>query len=549
MLRNLSVRNLLLIEALDLEFRPGLNVLTGETGAGKSILLDSLGLALGWRGRADGLRDPAQPAEISAGFDLDEGHAAHAVLAEAGIGSENGLILRRVIAPDGRRTAYANDRRVTAETVRALADTLVELHGQQDDRGLLDPGGHLGLLDEFCGDPAALRALRAAWKTWRAADDDLERQHEMAALAQRDAEFLRHSAAELAKLAPQEGEEELLDARRRLMQAAARIRADIAKAGEALGLQGAEGLLSDAARWLDGATSRAEGALDAPIAALDRARGELAEAQDGVTRALEAMDFDPADLERTEERLFALRGLARKHGVMPLDLPGLQADFAARLQALDHGAEAIAAAQKAVDAARAAWQRLADAASLRRRDGAGRLARAVQTELLPLKLDKARFEVMLEAAPPGPEGQDRAIFLVSTVPGAAAGPINRVASGGELSRLLLALKVCLSRPGGGVTMIFDEIDRGIGGATADAVGRRLAALAEGSQVLVVTHSPQVAARGAHHWRVSKLTDAGTTRTLVEPLSAPDRVDELARMLSGEMVTEAARSAAVSLLGH
>jgi DNA repair protein RecN (Recombination protein N) len=545
MLRSLDIRDMLIIERLALDFRPGLNVLTGETGAGKSILLDCLGFVLGWRGRADLVRQGAALGEVTAAFDLPEGHAARPLLAAAGIEADDGLILRRTIAPDGRRTAYVNDRRASAELLRDLADRLVELHGQHDDRGLLNARGHRLLLDAFAAaDPAP---VRAAWEAARAAARALAEAEAGQAALQAEEAFLRHAVAELDRLDPVPGEEAELDARRRRMQAGQRIREDIARVLQALGPEGAEGLLCDATRWLDGVAGKAEGLLDEPLAALSRALTELGEAAQGTERALEALACDPAELERTEERLFAIRALARKHGVPADDLGAFADDLRGRLAALDGAAGNLKALRAAAGAAEAAYHRAAGALSALRAEAAKRLDRAMAAELPPLKLDRARFETRLSPAEPGPEGRDTVEFTIATNPGAPAGPLSRIASGGELSRFLLALKLCLARGGEALTLIFDEIDRGVGGATADAVGRRLARLAESAQILVVTHSPQVAARGAHHWRVEKANGRDSTRSTVVPLSAEDRVGEIARMLAGETVTEAAKEAARALL--
>lgn len=547
MLRGLDIRDILIIDRLDLAFQPGLNVLTGETGAGKSILLDALGFVLGWRGRAELVRQGAAQGEVTAVFDLAPGHPAHAVLAEAGLPGGPELILRRVNATDGRKTAWVNDRRAGAEVLRQLSETLVELHGQHDDRGLLNPRGHRALLDAFAGVNA--EPVRAAWRAQAEARRRLAEAEAALAAARGEEEFLRHAVAELQKLSPEPGEEQALDARRRLMQGAERIRADIGRALEALSPQGAEGLLTDALRWLDGAAERAEGALDEPLAALARAMVELGEAQSGVERALEALDFDPHELERVEERLFGLRALARKHAVVADDLPALAEAMAARLAAIDGGERGIAELRAAVRAAEAAYDAAAADLGARRREAARRLDAAMAGELAPLKMERALFRTVVEPGEPGPEGRDAVAFTVATNPGAPAGPLDRIASGGELSRFLLALKVSLAREGGGAqVLIFDEIDRGVGGATADAVGRRLRRLAEeGAQVLVVTHSPQVAAQGAHHWRVEKRVEGGMTTSVVLPLGPAERVDEIARMLSGDTVTDAAREAARVLL--
>jgi len=547
MLRHLEIRDMLIIDRLELGFQPGLNVLTGETGAGKSILLDSLGFVLGWRGRADLVRTGAAQGEVVAEFDLPADHPAFAVLEYAGLPASDELILRRVNTPEGRKTAWVNDRRVSGEVLRALSDVLVELHGQQDDKGLLDPRQHRMMLDAFGVYPDLLERVRDAWRTRREAAKALQEAEARLAEMQAEEEFLRHSVAELDALDPQPGEEETLDTRRRLMQAAEKMRDDISRAAAALGLEGAEGAMGDARRWLDGLSDKAEGGLEAPLGALERAMVELSDAQSGVERFAEALSFNPAELEETEDRLFALRGLARKHGVLPDDLAGLAEGLRAKLAALDGGAEEISGLRSAFDASEKAFDAAARVLRKARAEAAGRLDKAMADELAPLKMERAVFATVMEEAPAGPDGIDAVSFTVATNPGAPSGPLNRIASGGELSRFLLALKVCLTAEARGLTMIFDEIDRGVGGATADAVGRRLAALAEGGQVLVVTHSPQVAALGGHHWRVAKEVMDGTTFSRVEPLSEAERVDEVARMVSGDTVTDAAREAARALL--
>jgi DNA repair protein RecN (Recombination protein N) len=545
MLRALEIRDVLIIDRLDLAFQPGLNVLTGETGAGKSILLDALGFVLGWRGRAELVRTGADQGEVTAVFDLPPGHPAYAVLAEAGITAEGELILRRVNTVDGRKTAWANDRRVGAEVLRDLSDTLVELHGQNDDRGLLNPRGHRALLDDFAG--LDLGPLHGAWREWSQAKTGLVQAEAALAQARTDEDFLRHAVAELAKLSPEPGEEATLDARRRMMQGAERIRSDVSRAYATLGEDGAEGAMREAMRWLEGAADRADGRLEAALAALSRALIELGDAQQGVEDTLRALDFNPADLEALEERLFAIRALARKHGVLADDLGGFADDLRARLVAVDGGAAGIATMRAQVVAAESGYRAEAARVSASRRAAGVRLDAAMAAELGPLKMERAVFATVIEGADPGPDGVDMVTFTVATNPGAPAGALNKIASGGELSRFLLALKVCLTRNAPGLTLIFDEIDRGVGGATADAVGRRLQALAMGAQVLVVTHSPQVAARGGHHWRVEKRVAAGATLSTVVPLGDADRVEEIARMLAGDTVTTAARDAAKALL--
>jgi DNA repair protein RecN (Recombination protein N) len=545
MLRAIEIRDVLIIDRLSLDLGPGLNVLTGETGAGKSILLDALGFVLGWRGRAELVRQGAAQGEVTAVFDLPPGHAARSVLDEAGIEAEDELILRRVNTADGRKTAWVNDRRVSGEVLRDLSDHLVELHGQHDDRGLLNPRGHRTLLDVYAG--VDLGALRAAWAAQRQARAALAEAESTLARAAAEEEFLRHAVVELDKLNPEPGEDATLDARRRLMQGAGRIREDVAKALMALSDEGAEGRMRDALRWLEAALDKAEGRLDGALAALHRALIELGEAQGGVEGALEALDFDPGELERVEERLFAIRALARKHNVLADDLGAFAQGLRARLAAIDGGAAGIARLQKAVADAGAGYAAEAGRVTAVRRAAATRLDAAMAAELAPLKMERAVFATEVTAGEPGPDGVDAVTFTVATNPGAPSGPLNRIASGGELSRFLLALKVCLTGESPGQTLIFDEIDRGVGGATADAVGRRLRALAQGAQVLVVTHSPQVAAFGAQHWRVEKRVAGDQTLSTVTPLGAAERVEEIARMLAGDTVSDAARAAAKALL--
>lgn len=547
MLRTLEIRDMLIIERLDLEFQPGLNVLTGETGAGKSILLDCLGFVLGWRGRAELVRRGADQGEVTAVFDLPAGHPAHALLAEAGLPGGAELILRRTNAADGRKTAWINDRRASGEVLRALSATLVELHGQQDDGGLLNARGHRALLDAFADHPALLEATRSAWTARAVALKELATARAALDAVKSEEEFLRHAVGELDTLDPKPGEEASLDAERRLMQGAERIRSDVARALQALGPEGAEGAMRDADRWLQGAADRAEGRLDAPLTALERALIELGEAAHGVETALDALSFDPRALEACEERLFAIRALARKHGVLPDDLGAFAEGLRTRLAALDAGEGNIAALRAELARAEAAFAEAAGALSAARQAAAGRLDIAMAAELAPLKMERAVFATQITAGEAGPEGVDAVAFTVATNPGAPAGPLNKIASGGELSRFLLALKVVLARGADALVLIFDEIDRGVGGATADAVGRRLARLATGAQVLVVTHSPQVAARGGHHFRVQKSVSDGMTTSEVVALGATERRDEIARMISGAEVTAAARAAADELL--
>lgn len=546
MLRGLHIRNMLLIDRLDLDFQPGLNVLTGETGAGKSILLDSLGFVLGWRGRADLVRSGADQGEVTAVFDIPDGHPVKAVLAEQDLALEDGeLILRRTNTPSGRKTAFVNDRRVSGEALRSLSDKLVELHGQHDDRGLLNTRGHRALLDAFAG--VNLGPIQTAWAQLRTAQTALDKARADLKLAQADEEYLRHAVNELDTLAPQSGEEATLDTQRRMMQGAERIRGDIAKAANALGGDAAEGAMTDALRWLEGAADHAEGQLEPVVAAVSRALSELADAQRGVEDCLNALDFNPLELENTEERLFAIRALARKHSVVPDALAGFADDLRERLSAIDGGADQIGSLEGEVQSAKAQYDSLAEKLSEQRRKFAARLDKAMLAELTPLKMERAVFTTEITTAEAGREGRDQVAFTVATNPGAPSGPIDKIASGGELSRFLLALKVCLTKRSEGVTLIFDEIDRGVGGATADAVGRRLAALANSAQILVVTHSPQVAAQGAHQWQVSKSVTKGETRSTVAKLDVDERIREIARMLAGDVITPEAEAAARTLL--
>ena len=548
MLRHIDIRDMLIIDRLELSFQPGLNVLTGETGAGKSILLDSLGFVLGWRGRAELVRAGAEQGEVTATFDVPNDHPGRAVLDEAGIEVEDGeVILRRINTREGRKTAWINDRRVSGEVLRSLSDTLVELHGQHDDRGLLNPRGHRQMLDAFAQLGPHLEKSRVAWRALADARKALGLAEARVAKVRAEEDYLRHAVAELDALDPQQGEEAGLDTQRRLMQAAEKIREDVVRASQAIGLQGAEGSVTDAMRWLNGVAGKAEGGLDAALEALERVAVALDEAQQGVASCLDQLLFNPSDLEVIEERLFAMRGLARKHGVVPDDLGLFADDLRSRLSLLDGSVKDLAALQGDVMTSQAAYDAGAERLTQARRKAALALDKAMAAELAPLKMERAVFATQIAQAEPGPDGADAVAFTVATNPGAPAGPINKIASGGELSRFLLALKVCLTATDAGLTMIFDEIDRGVGGATADAVGRRLAELARDGQILVVTHSPQVAAFGRHHWRVEKHQSKTETLSTVTPLDAQARIDEIARMLSGDTITEAARAAARSLM--
>ncbi|MCF6271932.1 MAG: DNA repair protein RecN [Rhodobacteraceae bacterium] len=547
MLVSLTIRDMLLIKQVDLRFGAGLNVLTGETGAGKSILLDSLGFVLGRRGRAGMVRAGAALGEVSAVFELDQAHPVAAILDQAGLPFDGELLLRRLNYPDGRKRAFVNDRAVSAEVLRGLGAALVEVHGQHDDRGLLNARGHMALLDSFAENERALVKVAAAWAGLRQAEAELEAAQQAVAAAEADAEYVRHALEELAVLAPETGEDATLDSQRRLMQGAERVREDVGKAVQAREM--AEGLLHDALRWMQDADDVPGLGLADSIEAMGRVLTELNEVQTGVESALQRLDVDPFELEQIEERLFAIRALARKHNVLPDELPALWQGFAQKVKDIDSSGSRIAALSAQRAQAAGLYNTAADALRERRLQAARRLDRLMRAELAPLKMENAGFETVVAEATAGVHGKDTVFFQVSTNPGAPAGAIEKIASGGELSRFLLALKVCLTTRSSGLTMIFDEIDRGVGGATADAVGRRLAAVAEGAQVLVVTHSPQVAAMGQVHFVVSKSMEKGATRTDVCALSGAGRLDEIARMLAGDVISDAARAAAQALLDN
>ncbi|HET6183433.1 MAG TPA: DNA repair protein RecN [Acetobacteraceae bacterium] len=559
MLTALSIRDVVLIERLDLAFGPGLTVLTGETGAGKSILLDSLGLALGARAEAGLIRAGAAQASVTACFAPPPSHPALALLREQDIEAEDELILRRVLSADGRSRAFVGDQPVGVALLRRLGALLVEVQGQHEQMGLADPASHVGLLDGFGVPPALREAVDGAYHRWREAEHAAEAARIAAAEAARDEDWLRHAVGELRALAPQEGEEDRLAAERQALQAGERRAEAIAAALAELTPRdrraaGPAAALRAAARALQRASPQQESATDpaAPaLAALERAEEALAEAEGLLTRLAADAEADPRRLEQTEERLFALRAAARKHHVAVADLTGLLHALVARLAAVENGAAEIAALEAAARAARTTYTEAASRLTASRTEAAVKLERAVARELPPLKLERARFLVSLaplEEPEWGPLGADRVRFLVSTNPGHEPAPLARIASGGELSRLMLALKVVLASGSPAPTLVFDEVDSGVGGATAAAVGERLARVATRVQVLVVTHSPQVAARGAAHMRVLKQVARGRASTRVDALDGAARREEIARMLAGETITEAARAAAADLLG-
>jgi DNA repair protein RecN (Recombination protein N) len=547
MLRQLAIHNIVLVERLELEFQPGLGVLTGETGAGKSILLDALGLALGARADTSLVRAGEDSASVSAEIELPRGHPALGLLEEQGVSIEPGeaLIVRRTLKSDGGSRAFASGASVPAGLLRDLGALAVEIHGQHDDRGLLNPKGHRALLDAF--GRLDISTIESAWAEVTRIEAELLEARSAAAAAERDREWLEHASREIEALAPQEGEETRLAEERAAMQAGLKAGESLTGLDELLGgSEGALAQLRQAARRIE------RGAADHPLladalAALDRALIEASEAEDRIARAAEAMAFDPARLEQVEARLFDIRGLARKHRVEPDQLAGLGVRMREQLAAIEAGGERIAELDSQLEEARKLYFDAAAGLSQTRHNAAARLDAAVASELAPLKLDAARFRTAIGQAEPGPSGTDRVEFEVSTNPGAPFGPLTRIASGGELSRFILALKVALAEAGSAATMIFDEVDRGVGGAVASAIGERLARLAQQSQVLVVTHSPQVAARASHHYRIEKSHGIDGTRTNVRKLSVEERREEIARMLSGASITEEARAQASRLL--
>lgn len=545
MLRDLIIRDILIVERLDLEFQPGLNVLTGETGAGKSILLDCLGFVLGRRGPSDIVREGASSGEVTAIFEVAKTGPIAQLLEHFDLPADDDLIIRRVLT-GGRKKSFVNDRPVGTEALRVLGDALLEIHGQHDDKGLLDTRTHVEYLDEFADAGAARGRVAQAWEAWRAALRDLEEAEAAHAAAVADADFVAHALTEMDELDPQVGDDAALDGERRLLKAAAAIRDDIKAAQGAVAGDAALSQVLEALRRLGKVAEQAEGRLDGAIERLERAANELGEADAEISATLTSLSGDPFRLEAVEDRLFGLRALARKHGVQSDELAALHTKFRAQHDAVSGGDASLEPYREKAAAAQAGYDNAASDLSSMRHGAAARLDAQVMGELQALKMERAQFATKIQPGEPGVLGIDRVGFEVATNPGSPGGPLAKIASGGELSRFLLALKVCL-KGAGARTMIFDEIDRGVGGATADAVGRRLADIAAQDQVIVVTHSPQVAARGGHHWRVAKQVAGDITRSEVVPLDDDARIDELARMLAGETISDEAKSAAKVLL--
>jgi DNA repair protein RecN (Recombination protein N) len=547
-LATLTIRDIVLIEQAELEFAPGLNVLTGETGAGKSILLDSLGLAVGGRGRAT-VRAGAAQGSATAIFEPEKAHGAWALLRDQEMETGPEIVLRRTLAGDGRSRAFINDQAVGVGLLKQLGDSLLEVHGQQDDRGLFDTATHRALLDGFGGlngDAQTVVLLHGEWASARTALEELKARADR---AQAEADYVRAAAQELSDFAPQQGEEERLAGERALMMNAARIVEEVSSALDSLsGERGAQTGLAQALRKLSRMNEEARKISGAAETALEQAYALAEEARRELDSLLSRLDSDSNELERKEERLFALRALARKYGVTPDGLPALCEEFAAKLSAITQGGSQVKQAEKAVVAARDAYLEAARKLSKAREGAARKLEAAVAAELAPLKLGHAKFRVALEKLDDdkgAATGLERIAFEVATVEGASFGGLAKIASGGELARFSLALKVALARISSPAALVFDEVDRGVGGAVADAVGERLQRLAETTQVLLVTHSPQVAARATRHFRISRAKD----KTRIELLGDEERLEEIARMLSGAAVTAEARAAAKRLMAE
>jgi DNA repair protein RecN (Recombination protein N) len=555
MLTHLSIRDVVIVDKLDVDFAAGLCVLTGETGAGKSIVLDSLGLALGGRADAAMIRTGADKLTVSAAFALSKKHPAYALLTAQDISLEDGeLVLRRVVNADGRSRAFINDQPVSVGLLRELGALLVEVHGQFETHGLLDPATHIAALDAYRRVKSRTdvdAACTAAWTAWREAATALKTAQDTLAGALAEEDLLRHQVGELSTLAPKPGEEQQLSSTRAVLRHGEQIMKAMTEARAAISENtDVEASLRGALTRINRVAAQAEGRLDALCQALERAAIEAGEALRELDRVWADFDADPAVLERAEERLFALKAAARKHNCAVDDLAGILETLKTRLAAIDGGADQVKRLAAAEKSARQSYEQAAQKLSLARQDAAKTLDKLVAKELPPLKLDKATFRTVVAPKPDtawNENGMDRVAFEISTNPGLPPGPLDKIASGGELARFMLALKVVLAGSQERAALIFDEVDAGISGATANAVGERLARLAKNVQVIVVTHAPQVAARGDNHWRVSKATRAGQTSTKVEQLPHEERREEIARMLAGEKVTAEARAAADSLL--
>ena len=547
MLVGLDIRDILIIDHAEIIFTNGLNVLTGETGAGKSILLDSLGFVLGWRGKTEIVRPGADFGEVSVWFEVDVDHPVKKILDENNIPWEEELLIRRVISADGRKTAWINGRRVPRELLIRLSPLLIEIHGQHDDKGLLDQRSHIHLLDMFAANNSQRELVKEAWKKLKKAEKELQDEQKKYSAFEAEESFLRYSLDELIRVDPKEGEEQELDAKRRMMQSAEKIKDDILKAQNAVGVNGAESLILDAMRWIETASRKSDGPFDDALASLSRATTELGEAIGIIEGLVDTLDFDAHELEMLEERLFEIRGLARKHKIPSDKLYNFKAELENKVAEFSFGAETLSSLEDKIRVCDNEYNVAASKLNKSRLIAGAKLDKLVREELPFLKMENANFETNIVPAQRSANGSDDVSFVVSTNKGTAKGQIGKIASGGELSRFLLALKVCLTKGYTSVAMIFDEIDRGIGGATADAVGRRLVRLSKNAQVLIVTHSPQVAALGDAHFQVVKSITSTNTLTKVKPLDGDARIEEIARMISGDKITNAAINAAATLV--
>ena len=552
MLVNLSIRNIVLIEKLDLTWRAGLCTLTGETGAGKSILLDALALATGARGDAGLVRSGAEQGTVTAAFDIPEDKLVTRIMEEHDLPCEGQIILRRVQSKDGRSRAFINDAPVSVNLLKTIGSALVEIHGQNESQSLTDGPVQLSLLDSYAGHGDKVDALKQNYNHLKECEEQLELYKNASERAAAEEDFLRHALEELEKIDPKEGEEESLSEERTLLMNSEKIAGYIAEALVLMeGDKALQSALNGALRQLEKVSDQAAGRLDTTITALERAVIEADEAQTKLLEASRDLVYDPQRLEQVEERLFGLKALARKHAVQVDQLPATKTMLQQQLDDIESGADRLNELQQNVEKAFKDYEVLALSISKTRQQAALKLDKTVMKELEPLKLNGGGFQTMLSHVTPSmgtATGIDSVQFMASTNPGMPAGPISKIASGGELARFMLALKVALAEASEPLTMIFDEVDAGVGGAVAEAVGSRLKLLAENGQVLVVTHSPQVAACGNHHWLISKSVDDDSTMTRVEELSTQNREEEIARMLAGASVTEEARAAAVRLLG-
>jgi DNA repair protein RecN (Recombination protein N) len=550
MLARLSIRDIVLIDRLDIDFGAGLAALTGETGAGKSILLDAFALALGARGEAALVRTGAEQGQVTAAFEIAEDHPARRVLVDNNLGAEDELIVRRVQFADGRTRAFVNDQPVSVQVLRALGAALVEIHGQHDERAFVDAATHRALLDAYGAIESDAAEVARFWGERRTAEAAVAEHRAEVERASREAEWLRHAVDELERLAAQAGEETSLAQRRATMMQAEKVSEDLRATHDGIsGPQSPMQPLATALRRLERRATQAPALIEPVVKAIDAALTALEEGRTHLEAALRAADYDPLELERIEERLFALRAAGRKYNAPVDELNALGNRYASEVALIDAGAERLGALEKAAQAAATRYRQAAQALSAQRRRAALKLDKAVNAELKPLKLDRAQFSTQIDSADEGPDGIDRVEFWVRTNPGTRPGPLMKIASGGELARFLLALKVVLARSGSAPTLIFDEIDTGAGGAVADAIGVRLARLSSGVQVIAVTHAPQVAARADRHYLISKapLGNGRRVATRILELAAERRREEIARMLAGAEITAEARAAAERLI--